>query len=455
MAIVAGRLLTAEQGGGLDGATFRGATSTLMANRLTPGPWEEIAVEDNGDGTISLRCPNSMYVCAEGGGGGVVSTNRTAKGPWERFDKRTLRCVDGAHYLGLTKDGLGVDARATAPSLTFRNLTGGAALPAAPTRAHVCGVRTHFQGIYYDTREFSTFPGAFLALLQDDDFRNALRTHLAAGDTHVTMDLTGAYREPAAIYPERLKNGHDWSNDLPGIKARIRAAVSAGLFVDFTLGGDGRSVNADPAFGQYNDPVGWTYGHEWLMQNFARVATAMRGDAASECPDGEDLTRFMLFRPGYDGVFYGWGGDADGIDRQPQRVIAFGSLFRSILPDGYLAIEHNIGHIPVGEGGREFGAGMQSYDVILSEFPNWPETGDAVWQIAGRLLGPRYRRPPDQPAHDDPSPPFYLAPGTPRGPYVAVAFEFAKFPESRGRNTVEDVDRARAYYRSLGYTFTG
>jgi len=166
-------------------------------------------------------------------------------------------------------------------------------LPAIPSRDAVCGVRTHFQGISYDTREFGPFPGAFLALLADDDRAAALALHKALGDTHVTMDLTGAYREPAAIYPERLKNGHDWSNDLPGIKARVREAVVAGLFVDFALGGDGRSVNDNPAFGQYNDPVGDTYGHEWLMANLERIVTAFRGDAGSEAPDGEDLTRYM------------------------------------------------------------------------------------------------------------------------------------------------------------------
>lgn len=329
-------------------------------------------------------------------------------------------------------------------------------LPAVPTRAAVCGVRTHFQGLEYDTREFGRFPAAFLELLRDDDFADALETHRAAGDTHVTMNLTGAYREPSVLYPERLRNGHDWTTDLPGIKARVRQAICAGLFVDFALGGDGRSVNADPTVGQYNDPVGDTYGHEWLIKNLPRVTEAFRGTALSACPDGEDLTRYMLFRPGYDGVFYGWGGDRDGVDRQPQRVIDFGAWFRLWLPDGYLAIEHDIGHIPVGEGGAEFARGMQSYDVILSEFPNWPETGDAVWQIAARLLGPAYRRPADQPATDDPHAPFYLAPGTPRGAYVTCAFEFAKYVESHGRGLASsEVDRARAYYRSLGYTYTG
>jgi len=328
-------------------------------------------------------------------------------------------------------------------------------LPEAPPRASVCGVQTHFQGIWYETREFGRFPGAFLALLADDDRAAAIAQHQAAGDTHVTMDLTGAYREPAAIYPERLKNGHDWSNDLPGIKARVREAIVAGLFVDIALGGDGRSVNDNPSFGQYNDPVGDTYGHEWLMANLERIVTAFRGDAGSEAPDGEDLTRYMLFRPGYDGVFFGWGDPPGQPDRQPARVLAFGAKFRSILPDGYVCIEHGIGTIPVGEGGREYAGGMQTYDVIMSEFPNWPDRGDAVWQVAARLLGPAYRRPADQPAGDDPHPPFYLAPGTPRGPYVTCAFEFAKFPESRGQIPPDEVQRARDYYRALGYTFTG
>jgi hypothetical protein len=329
------------------------------------------------------------------------------------------------------------------------------ALPPVPSRDAVCGVRTHFQGLTYVTREFGSFPCFALELLADDDFAAALATHRAAGDTHVTMNLTGAYRESRVIYPERLRNGHDWTNDLPGIKARIRTAICAGFCVDFALGGDGRSVNADPAFGEYNDPVGDTYGFEWLLANLERVLAALHGDADSACPDGEDLTRYMLFRPGYDGVFYGWGGDPDGVDRQPARVLAFGALFRAILPLGHLAIEHDIGHIPVGEGGAEFSGGMQAYDVIMSEFPNWPETGDAVWQIAGRLLGPSYRRPPEQPASDDPHPPFYLAPGTRRGPYFTCAFEFAKFPESRGAISVDEIAVARAYYAGLGYQFTG
>ena len=329
-------------------------------------------------------------------------------------------------------------------------------LPPAPSRAQVCGIRTHFQGLTYHTREFGSFPCFGLELLQEDDFEDALLLHLAAGDTHVTMNLTGAYREAAAIYPARLKNGHDWTHDLPGLKAKIRVAVTLGLCVDLALGGDGRSAPPGPDGAYpYNDPVGDTYGFEWLMANLERILRAIQGAPGSDAPDGEDLTPYVIVRPGYDGVFYGWGDPPGQPDLQPARVVEFGAHFRRILPQGYLAIEHGIGTIPVGQGGAEYAAGMQAYDAILSEFPNWPDRGDPVWQIAGRLLGPAYHRPPDQPAGDDPHPPFYLAPGTPRGPYCACAFEYAKFPESRGQLTPAQVDDARAYYRGLGYTYTG
>lgn len=333
-------------------------------------------------------------------------------------------------------------------------------LPAIPTRAQVCGYVGHFQGINYDTQELGTFPGFMVEVLNDGDMQVAFAKHKSLGDTHVTMSLVGSYFEPSAIYPDKIKEGHDHTHDLSGIKTIVRKALCAGLFVDFSLGGDGRSKpkNSDGSY-PYNDPVGHTYGYEWLMDNLARILKAFRGDSDSECPDGEDLTKYVLFRPGYDGVFYGWGNLPDepqNPDLQPKRVFDLGKLFRSILPNGYLAIEHDTGHIPCGEGGSDYSGGMQTFDVIMSEFNNWPTTGDPAWQIAGRLLGPAYRRPSDQPSSDDPNPPFYLGAGTPRGPYFAVGFEYAKYSESHGGGmSIGDVAQARAYYANLGYTYLG
>ncbi|PYR05138.1 MAG: hypothetical protein DMG00_22130 [Acidobacteria bacterium] len=72
-----------------------------------------------------------MYVCAENGGGGPVSTNRSAAGPWESFrrfmstDGRVqYLCFDGVHFLRVRTDLAQpvVDATGVAQGFTFRRL---------------------------------------------------------------------------------------------------------------------------------------------------------------------------------------------------------------------------------------------------------------------------------------------------------------------------------------------
>jgi hypothetical protein len=322
-------------------------------------------------------------------------------------------------------------------------------LPPPPTRDEVCGIHIRFQGSTAHTREFGDIPvfGPETSVLNDDDLDTYVQERAEEGATHVEIAISWNYEERDYRYPVP---GRDLTANLSELKRRIVRMLTADpqrriKAVLLFLAGDGRSAPKGPdGHYPYNDPQGWTYGHEWLMETFPAIADALA-----------EVKPYLLCVPGYDGVFYGWGDDHDGIDRQPQRVLAFGSLFRQVWPDGYLGLEHSTGHIPIGEGGAEFSTGMQVYDVILSEFDNWPATGDPTWQIAARLLGPAYRRPADEPASDDPRPPFYLAPGTPRGPYFTCAYEFGTYPWVRARLSAADVDRGRAYYRALGYQFTG
>ncbi len=140
-------------------------------------------------------------------------------------------------------------------------------------------------------------------------------------------------------------------------------------------------------------------------------------------------------------------------DWLPEHVEAFGKLFRSVLPNGYLAIEHSTGHIPLGNGPADYehGGMMSTYDTILSEFGSVLEHNEAVWQVAGRLLGPAYRRPSDQPPDSDPNgAPWYLHSGTSRGPYFTIAYEYDTYMWVRGW-PVHYVDEDRAYLKSLGY----
>lgn len=327
----------------------------------------------------------------------------------------------------------------------FKN---GSVLPAAPTRDQVCGIKVSLQGLTYTTQQFGSFPAWFYAMLDSQDRASARATHRAAGDTHLTIPISESYKEPGTLWPEALKQGYDFTQDLDRFRAILTEAICDGFFIDVPLAGDG--LGAGPG---YNDPVGNTYGYQWLMANFERIAAQLAGNGTQEMPD---LTPYIIFRPGWDGVFYGWG-DNSVPDPQPGRVRAFGELFRGTLPDGYLAIEHTPGNIPCGEGGGDYMAGglMRNYDTILSEFNTVHE--DSCWQVVARMVHP-YHRPPDQPAGDDPNPPFYLAPGTERGRYFYVAFEptvGGVYQWCRGACSLADVNNVRAYLRGLGVEFTG
>lgn len=320
--------------------------------------------------------------------------------------------------------------------------------PQAPTRDQVGAVRIGFQGVTVSTQQYGTFPafGPETTTLNDADLDAYCQQMVAKGWTHGEIAVSWQYDEPGFLMPVP---GRDLTNDLPELVRRVTRMLANGLTsVVVFLAGDGRSrpKNPDGSY-PYNDPVGHTYGYEWLMENLPRIIEAFRRAPAA------DLTRYVSFCPGYDAVFYGWGGDVDGIDRQPQRVMSFGRLFRSLCPGGYLAIEHDIGHIPIGEGPSDWTATgrMKDFDILLSEFPNWPTTGDPVWQIVGRFVKP-YHRPPDQPASDDPNPPYYLG-TSPRGRFFYVAYEYATFVWTRGHVTAEQVQQARDYYRALGVEY--
>ncbi len=317
-------------------------------------------------------------------------------------------------------------------------------LPPIPSRAQVCAINVSLQGLTYHTSQFGDFPAWFYAMLNTPDRASARAAHRAAGDTHITIPISEAYKEPGTLWPDELKQGYDFTQDLAAFRAVLTEAICDGFFIDVPLAGDG--LGSGPG---YNDPVGNTYGCQWLMANLPRIIAGLQ--------QAPDLTPYIIFRPGWDSVFYGWGTIGENPDPQPGRVRDFGALFRQLLPNGYLAIEHTPGNIPCGEGGGDYAPGglMRTYDTIMSEFNTVHE--DSCWQVVARMVSP-YNRPPDQPTGDDPHPPWYLAPGTERGPYFYVAFEptiGGVYQWCRGQCSLADVEAVRSYLRGLGCTLTG
>ena len=314
---------------------------------------------------------------------------------------------------------------------------GGGAWPGAPSRERVCGVRLTFNGLTNETKQYGVQPWfeiAYQTLTDIDDRASVRAQKKAAGDTHLILEFftrrESIYDEPgqpwqAAITP----SGED---DPPWFRGLVEEVIDDGLVPIVAFDGDD---------GQR--------GHANAMRQLPILMGLLESSSHGS------LVPYVLFARLWDGVFYG---------STPEEIGAFGQAFRALAPGGHLAIEHQPGRIPTGEGDVDWVAGgrMTTYDVLLSEF-DFPPANDTVWQIAGRTIRP-YHRPPDQPAGDDPSPPFYLRTGNPKGPYFVCAFEWwALYNWVRIGDPLSEAARAfqqqiakeRAYLRACGYAYTG
>lgn len=307
---------------------------------------------------------------------------------------------------------------------------GSGPFPLAPSREQVCGLRLSFEGLTVATREHGIVPWfepGYQCLGPED--RAAVRAvKKAAGDTHLILeffsDAGSIYDEPGQPFEFFISPSMEQN---PAFFLSLVEEVIQGGFVPvITFDGD----DAD-------DP---DHGYPNALRQLPILVNLLRSSVHG------DLNAYVLYARFWDGVFYG---------STPANIGAFGQAFRALLPNGYLAIEHQPGRIPCGEGGGDYAAGglMTTYDTICGEY-DWPPNADSTWQVIGRMVSP-YTRPPDQPAGDDPHPPFYLAPGSPRGPYFYCAFEDGEYQWVRGQVTLEQIQTERQYFKDMGCTYTG
>lgn len=328
-------------------------------------------------------------------------------------------------------------------------------LPAPPTRAQILDMRITFQGLYVDTAQFGRLPWfeAALPWLTPAD-RQAVyaakhaSTAWLGGDSHAIISLPSGpalYDEPGQPYSADRFGPLDWTSPADGRLADLVVEVARAGFNKqlLFLGGDA---------GQAGFPI--------AMAQLDTTASQLRHSRYG------DLGGYVVVLPGWDGVFYGY---------TPEQVRTWGEKCRSLFV--YCGIEHQPGRIPVGEGGGDYlpGGNMVWADLILAEFngpndstdrrtmdgrdsqgrPNY--RGNQIWQIGARMLGRNYQPPSDQPADADGYGGIgYLAPGSPRGPYVHCAFEWVgEYFFVRGQQTAEDQQVSRDYFRSAGWTCGG
>jgi hypothetical protein len=309
--------------------------------------------------------------------------------------------------------------------------------PDRKTRDAICSLNLTFQGLTVQTRQYGSLPWfeAALVCLDADDRQAVYAAKRAAGDSHCLVEC---FSDQRSIYdeggqPYQQMHAQIWEQTPAEFLALVEEVMLAGFVPVVIFDGDEGDLPL-PA-----------HGHANALRQLPILVDLLRSSHY------RDLNGDVLYARFWDGIFYG---------SSPDNIAAFGRAFRALLPDGHLALEHSSGHIPCGEGGDDFqpGGRMSTYDVVVSEidFANDIPPNDTIWQIAGRLLGPAYKRPPDQPVSDDPHPPFYLAPGNPRGRYFTCCMEWeGAYHWVRGQSTADQEASRRAYIRALGYTCTG
>lgn len=327
-------------------------------------------------------------------------------------------------------------------------------LPPVPTRDAILSASESFQGLTVVTAQYGTLAWWEVPItsLNAADRQAVYAAKHAAGDRLISISVSWNYCgvNYGFCYPVP---GRDLSKDLPALRALVLEAIQNGFYVALHMAGDGMSApkNPDGSY-PYNDPVGWTYGYEWLMESTPSIVASMQ--------QSPDLTGYMIFLPGFDGVVPGW---PEPSYTYPGKLDQWLLLARrSLGAGGYVGVELSAGYAHWGGEGRNYTSlAGQALDIVFQEFgignPGQPgDNPDQVWQIAARELGPLYNRPPEQPAWDDPPPTAcYLCVGTPRGPFYVNAFEYDTYLWVRARITAAQVQVDRAYMRARGYKIVG
>lgn len=392
--------------------------ATIVLDNATNQPVEGAAcVIDNNapPSPISGSTSNTGYV--------------TFNGVWSSVRQTGIRCTHNEYYDLNLPVTIPVEGNYQFPPIYMNQVP--PPLPPHPTRDAALAFNMTAQGLMVHTQQFGDLHwwDAALAWLQKPDRLAVYAAKKAMGDTHVIIELPDGkplYDECCNDYsPDRFP-ALDWTNGGQGFDHRL-----ADLVVEVRQNGLLPALFADEAT------------HDVSLKLSLQAVDALQKS------DYGDLTgQVAFFSPGWDGVFYGW---------EPSGTLIpdWAAQMRVKCTACRLGMEFNEGHIPIGEGGADYqpGGRMKDYDIILAEFgPSLHQ--DSFWQIVGRMVRP-YNRPSDQPAGDDPNPPYYLGQPNPRGLFKFGCFEWRMYDWVRGRVTSQEIQSQRDYARAAGCYIIG
>lgn len=238
-----------------------------------------------------------------------------------------------------------------------------------PSRDQIVNVKANLCNLR-DADDIPIFDIFIATLIRNGDYQKANDwiARLKAAGTHINLAISYNYAEPLGWINQYPISGYDFTNDIFSFSMVLDYVIQRGLIPIVKLATDGLVY----------DPVGWTYGWQWGIDNLPFIL-----------PKLGKYWEYCLWSTGFDGCFPTW---------SPDQLLQMIRLMRAILGESNCIDTEFSG--PAGETWcyTHLGNGAADWTKdklgILDHFSlealTCPvDTGEGLNQVATRLLGPK------------------------------------------------------------------
>jgi pentatricopeptide repeat protein len=235
-----------------------------------------------------------------------------------------------------------------------------------PSRDRIINVMANLCNLR-DADDIPIFDIFISSLLRTGNLKKALdwvNRIKKSGGTHINLALSYDYNENLGWIERYPIEGSDFSQNLDEFGSIISWCQQQNLIPIVKLAFDGHGY----------DPVGWTYGWQWGMDNLQRIVDGL-----------SQFRKAVLWSTGFDGCFATWTQD---------ELLQMIRYMRQVLgEDACIDTEFNgpgtWGYIHLGDGAASWTPDkLGILDHFSLEGETYPVNLEGLQQIATRLLGP-------------------------------------------------------------------
>lgn len=231
-----------------------------------------------------------------------------------------------------------------------------------PSHDSIINVKANFCNLFDATGipVFDAFIGSLLMSnpLKANDWFVRLKQ---IGTTHMNVALSIRYDENLGWAPTYPIAGYDFTNDLVSFAKILNVVINNGFIPIIKLAFDGQAY----------DPVGWTYGWQWGMDNLQRIKDGLI-----------PFVNTCLWSTGFDGCFPDWTRD---------QTIQMLQKMRAVLGEqACIDTEFGNEYCHMGQAGNDWTPDtLGILDCFSIEVMQYPPDVNGLQQVASRLLGPQ------------------------------------------------------------------